>query len=87
MNQCIDTVTPEHLEDRGRNTEKLKKGRSVWANANTHTYACARPPPLPTQKKQQFLTVTYNFHCVLAIKSSLLHTHTQQARLLVHPLK
>lgn len=22
MNQCIDTVTPEHLEDSGRNTEE-----------------------------------------------------------------
>lgn len=74
MNQCIDTVTPEHLEDRGRNTEKLKKGRSVWANANTHMCLCG--PPSPRKKKQQFLTVTYNFHCVLAIKSSLLHTHT-----------
>lgn len=45
MNQCIDTVTPEHLEDRGRNTEKFKKkGRSVWANANTHICLCGPPP-------------------------------------------
>lgn len=74
MNQCIDTVTPEHLEDRGRNTEKFKKKGGQYGQMPTHTYACAAP--LPTQKKQQFLTVTYNFHCVLAIKSSLLHTHT-----------
>lgn len=36
-----------------------------------HTYA--RAPP---SKKQQFLAVTYNFHSVLAIKGTLLRTHS-----------
>lgn len=29
MNQCIDTVTPEHLKDRDRNTEELRKERHI----------------------------------------------------------
>lgn len=65
-------------------TQKNKK-REVSMGTCQHTHMPVRPPSLC--KKQQFLTVTYNFHCILAIKSSLLHTHTQQARLLVHPLK
>lgn len=31
MNQCIDTVTPEHLKDRDRKTQELRKERDTFA--------------------------------------------------------
>lgn len=76
---------PQNTWETETETQKRKDRRaSQCGRMPVHTYA--RAPP---SKKQQFLAVTYNFHSVLAIKGTLLrtHTHTQQARLLVHPLK
>lgn len=85
MNQCIDTVTPEHLEDRGRNTEKFKKkGRSVWAKANTHICLCGPPSPRKKNSNSSQLHITSTVFLPSKVLSC---THTQQARLLVHPLK
>lgn len=45
MNQCIDTVTPEHLEDTDRNTEELRKerGEQVSVGECQHTHMPVHP--------------------------------------------
>lgn len=84
MNQCIDTVTPEHLEDRGRNTEKFKKKGGQYGQMPTHTYACAAPSPRKKNSSSSQLHITSTVFLPSKVLSC---THTQQARLLVHPLK